>query len=140
MATVRIYKVAELLGLTSQEAMTLLQKETGITVKSASSSIEEIVARQFVERGATGYTSTTCRGAGRSQLINGRFVGNSQVRIEVIAPVEVCDNILDYLRHDVLPVQRVTASVETVQAVRVDQFHPVPSGKHEAEMAGHSSH
>ncbi len=52
MATVRIYKVAELLGLTSQEAMTLLKQETGIDVKSASSSIEEIVARQFVERQA----------------------------------------------------------------------------------------
>ena len=52
MATVRIYKVAELLGLSSQEAMTLLKKETGIDVKSASSSIEEIVARQFVERHA----------------------------------------------------------------------------------------
>ena len=52
MATVRIYKVAELLGLTSQEAIALLKKETGIDVKSASSSIEEIVARQFVERQA----------------------------------------------------------------------------------------
>jgi translation initiation factor IF-2 len=41
-----------LLGLSSQEAMTLLKKETGIDVKSASSSIEEIVARQFVERHA----------------------------------------------------------------------------------------
>src|SRR5262245_51563889 len=52
LATVRIYKVAELLGLTSQEAMGLLKQETGIDVKSASSSIEEIVARQFVERQA----------------------------------------------------------------------------------------
>ena len=52
MSTVRIYKVAELLGLSSQEAMTLLKQETGIDVKSASSSIEEIVARQFVERHA----------------------------------------------------------------------------------------
>ena len=52
MATVRIYKVAELLGLTSQEAMSLLKADTGIDVKSASSSIEEIVARQFVERHA----------------------------------------------------------------------------------------
>ncbi|HEY7475391.1 MAG TPA: translation initiation factor IF-2 N-terminal domain-containing protein, partial [Vicinamibacterales bacterium] len=52
MATVRIYKVAELLGLSSQDAMTLLRQETGIDVKSASSSIEEIVARQFVERHA----------------------------------------------------------------------------------------
>ena len=52
MATVRIYKVAELLGLSSQDAMDLLKRETGIDVKSASSSIEEIVARQFVERQA----------------------------------------------------------------------------------------
>jgi translation initiation factor IF-2 len=52
LATVRMYKVAELLGLTSQEAMSLLKQETGIDVKSASSSIEEIVARQFVERQA----------------------------------------------------------------------------------------
>jgi translation initiation factor IF-2 len=52
LATVRIYKVAELLGLSSQDAMDLLKKETGIDVKSASSSIEEIVARQIVERQA----------------------------------------------------------------------------------------
>ncbi|MEO8483366.1 MAG: translation initiation factor IF-2, partial [Acidobacteriota bacterium] len=52
MATVRIYKVAELLGLSSQDAMNLLKQETGIDVRSASSSIEEIVARQFVERQA----------------------------------------------------------------------------------------
>ena len=44
MATVRIYKVAELLNLTSQEVMTLLKKEHGIEVKSASSTIEEVVA------------------------------------------------------------------------------------------------
>ncbi len=52
MATVRIYKVAELLGLESQDAIDLLKQDTGIAVKSASSSIEEIVARQFVERHA----------------------------------------------------------------------------------------
>ncbi|MBI3493049.1 MAG: translation initiation factor IF-2 N-terminal domain-containing protein, partial [Acidobacteria bacterium] len=52
MATVRIYKVAELLGLSSQEITALLKKESGIDVKSASSTIEEVVARQFVERQA----------------------------------------------------------------------------------------
>jgi len=52
LATVRIYKIAELLGLTSQEAIALLRDDTGIDVKSASSSVEEIVARQFVERHA----------------------------------------------------------------------------------------
>ena len=52
MATVRIYKVAELLNLTSQEVMTLLKKEHGIEVKSASSTIEEVVAREFVTKQA----------------------------------------------------------------------------------------
>ena len=50
MATVRIYKVAELLATSSQEIMALLKQRAGIEVKSASSTIEEVVARQFVER------------------------------------------------------------------------------------------
>jgi translation initiation factor IF-2 len=50
MATVRIYKVAELLNTTSQEVLELLKKNHGIELKSASSTLEEIVARQFVER------------------------------------------------------------------------------------------
>jgi len=50
LATVRIYKVAELLNTTSQEVTALLKRDHGIEVKSASSTIEEVVARQFVER------------------------------------------------------------------------------------------
>jgi translation initiation factor IF-2 len=50
LATVRIYKVAELLNTSSQEVMALLKQRAGIEVKSASSTIEEVVARQFVER------------------------------------------------------------------------------------------
>ncbi len=63
MSTVRIYKVAELLGLSSPEALALLKKETGIEAKSASSSIEEIVARQFVERQARARKITLPGGA-----------------------------------------------------------------------------
>jgi hypothetical protein len=50
LATVRIYKVAELLGTTSQEVLSLLKREHGIELKSASSTVEEVVARSFVER------------------------------------------------------------------------------------------
>ena len=50
MATVRIYRVAELLGTTSQEVTALLKRDHGIEVKSASSTIEEVVALQFVQR------------------------------------------------------------------------------------------
>jgi translation initiation factor IF-2 len=50
LATVRIYKVAELLGTTSQEVLSLLKRDHGIELKSASSTVEEVVARSFVER------------------------------------------------------------------------------------------
>ena len=50
MATIRIYKVAEVLGIPSQEIIQLLRAQHGIEVKSASSTIEEIVGRQFAER------------------------------------------------------------------------------------------
>ena len=39
MATVRIYKVAELLGTTSQEVVALLKRDHGIDVKSASEDV-----------------------------------------------------------------------------------------------------
>src|SRR4029453_3613299 len=50
MATVRIYKVAELLNTSSQEVIALLKRDHGIEVKTASSAIGEVVAGQFVER------------------------------------------------------------------------------------------
>jgi translation initiation factor IF-2 len=52
LATVRIYKIAELLNMSSQDVVALLRKESGIEVKSASSTIEEVVAASFVERQA----------------------------------------------------------------------------------------
>ena len=45
MATVRIYKVAELLQTTSQEVLALLKRDHGIELKSASSTLEEVVAK-----------------------------------------------------------------------------------------------
>jgi translation initiation factor IF-2 len=50
LSTVRIYKVAELLNTSSNEVLELLKKNHGIELKSASSTLEEIVARQFVDR------------------------------------------------------------------------------------------
>ncbi len=52
MATIRIYKVAEVLGIPSQEVIDLLKRKHDIEAKSASSTIDEIVARQFAERTA----------------------------------------------------------------------------------------
>jgi len=50
LSTVRVYKVAELHDISSNDVLALLKKNHGIELKSASSTLEEIVARQFVER------------------------------------------------------------------------------------------
>ena len=63
MATVRIYKVAEVLGIESQKVIDLLRRDHGIEVKSASSTIEEVVARQFAERVARQLGATIPSGA-----------------------------------------------------------------------------
>jgi hypothetical protein len=44
------------------------------------------------------------------------------VRIEAIVPPDVADDILAYLRREILPEHHVTAFVETVEAVRAEQF------------------
>ena len=77
MATVRIFKIAELLGTTSQEVTALLKRDHGIEVKSASSTIEEVVARQFVERLAKqrGVTLPTAHMFAETPVAKGKKVG-----------------------------------------------------------------
>ncbi len=88
----------------------------------ADESLEGDLTREFIKRGASGFTVITCRGAGRRCLADGLSEGDPQVRIEVVVPVDVCDAILSFLRHDILPAFRLTACVETVDVIRADQF------------------
>jgi MFS superfamily sulfate permease-like transporter len=87
--------------------------------------LEEWLLAEFVQCGATGYTTMPCSGAGRSELDHGSTT-SAQVRIEIIATPEVCNRILDFLRREILSEHRVTACVETVDVVRVGHFTPEP--------------
>lgn len=88
----------------------------------AEAEIEQWLEEQFVELGATGYTSLPCSGAGRRELQEGVASANSKVRIEVVLPHQTCEGIVRFLRQDVLPAHHVTACVETVDVVRRDHF------------------
>ena len=50
MAKIRLFLIARELGIETQEVVGLLQSRHGIDAKSASSTVEEIVAKQFTER------------------------------------------------------------------------------------------
>jgi MFS superfamily sulfate permease-like transporter len=86
------------------------------------SQLEASVATRFVELGASGYTATPCRGAGRTPNPAGNGAGESQVRLEVVAPREVADPILEFLRADVMANHRATVCTDTVKVLCQDQF------------------
>ncbi|MEQ8667792.1 MAG: SulP family inorganic anion transporter [Pirellulales bacterium] len=100
--------------------------------------LEHTLEEAFIDRGATGYTVVPCRGAGRQDLIVTSLVENSaQVRIEVVVPPDVCEQLLAYLRQEILPVHRVTACVETVEVIRRDKFEVIPSNGQPVEQLHH---
>lgn len=84
--------------------------------------LEQELEHEFVNQGATGYTSIPCQGAGRRQIAAGNGEPSPQVRIEVVVPHHVCESILSYLRRDFLPQHHATVCVETVDVVRIDNF------------------
>ncbi len=87
---------------------------------------EGMLTAEFVRLGATGYTSTSCRGAGKHELTNGPDHSVDQIKIETIVMPDVCQQIMDYLRRDVQPYHRVTFCVETVQIARQEAFIATP--------------
>jgi len=112
LATVRIYKVAELLGTTSQEVTALLKRDHGIDVKSASSTIEEVVARQFVDRLARQRNITLPGGDmfAETPVVKGKKSTPTKKPPEPVKPVAA-----------VLPPPRLVKTVKPVVAPPVEE-------------------
>ncbi len=113
-----------------------LVKMRRVTVVAAES-LEETLEREFVNLGATGFTVIACRGAGRRQLTD-HTISESNIRIEVVVPYHVCDKILNFLRKEMIPNHRVTAVVETIEAVMAEQFLPLQHGSSEHKEMAHA--
>jgi MFS superfamily sulfate permease-like transporter len=88
----------------------------------ADSDLETQLTNRCIELGASGYTSIPCRGAGRRTLAKGATAVTYQVRIEVVVPAEIAEQILEYIRRHISLEHAVTACVETVEVLRRDQF------------------
>lgn len=93
----------------------------------ADPSLEKDLTQTIIRLGATGYTSFPCQGAGRQQILEEDGQAEPRVRIEVIVPWDICEDILNYLRHEILLSHRIMACVETVDVIRLDSFLPSPS-------------
>ncbi|MFO0914877.1 MAG: SulP family inorganic anion transporter [Pirellulales bacterium] len=89
--------------------------------------LENRLELEFVERGATGFTAIPCRGAGRKAIRAGDVPATTdQCRIEVIVPPAVCDDIVAYLRREILPYYPATVCIETVSVLKLEQFTSEP--------------
>src|SRR5690606_6760092 len=98
-------------------------------------SLEDWLHENFVEQGATGYTSLPCRGAGRRELRDYGKAINSKVRIEVVATDQTCANILNFLKQDVVPHHRITTYLDIVDVMRPDAFEALPDSTETEESA-----
>lgn len=88
----------------------------------ADAELQDSLITDFIRLGASGYTLIPCLGAGRRLLATGAEPNSALVRLEVIVPKPVCDELLDYLRRDIQKDHHVTACVETVEVLKPDQF------------------
>ena len=89
----------------------------------AGEDLEPRLAERCMALGASGYTSIPCHGAGRRTWHDSVVTTvNQQVRIEVVAPPEVAEQILEYIRREVADEHAVTACIETVEVLTPEQF------------------
>ncbi|MFM7737438.1 MAG: P-II family nitrogen regulator, partial [Alphaproteobacteria bacterium] len=98
-----------------RRVLTALRRVTVV----AEAALEAGLVRRFRDIGASVYTATPCHGSGRRGT---NATDDEFVRIEVIAPPDVADRILDAVLVEFAPDRRVTAWIETVEVLRPERF------------------
>jgi len=89
----------------------------------AGESLRDRLIGEVIRLGVSGYTLIPCLGVGRRGLAAGTAPENApQIRIEIILPPEQSEQLLGYLRREILPLHRVTACVETVEVIDPGRF------------------
>jgi MFS superfamily sulfate permease-like transporter len=83
---------------------------------------EELLQRECLARGASGFTVTPSRGVGRHNVHDGTWETTTGIRLETIVPFQVSEGLLRYLREEVMNKYHPTVSVETIEVLLPDQF------------------
>jgi MFS superfamily sulfate permease-like transporter len=121
----------EVLGLGSHQQLSSHPRATRLRrltrIKRVTIVAPEDLETQITERcvalGASGYTCIPCHGAGRRSWGESSVTTvNCQVRIEVVAPNDVAEQILEYLRREISRDHAVTACVEIVEVLTPEKF------------------
>jgi len=101
-----------------KRSLTPMRRVT-VTVPAA---LEQDLVRKFTTCGATGYTSQECWGSGQTDLDTGSPAKENLVRLELVVPAKVCNEMLELLRHDFVVQHAITVCVEDVDVIRSSDF------------------
>ncbi len=88
----------------------------------AESKLAEMLQLACIRFGATGFTLIESSGVGRHNMSDGHIEAVSNIRMEVIVPFSVCDDILKYLKDNVVNQYHATVTVETIEVLLAQQF------------------
>jgi MFS superfamily sulfate permease-like transporter len=92
-----------------------------ITIVTETRKADEVIG-QLVKQGASGYTITDCRGAGRTVVSQGSAPRDSLVCIEVLVAPENFERMISYLSKAVRSEVPITVSADTVEVIRGDHY------------------
>lgn len=86
--------------------------------------LEASIVKKILVLGASGYTSATCSGVGRHDVGVDNYNVQPRVRIEIICPADIAQEILDELEVYSSGKRFLTVCVETVKVLHVHKFAP----------------
>lgn len=101
-----------------KQKLAALRRLTIIATPDIQEQLETVIA----EAGASGYTMLPCRGAGRQDLQQGAHATKDCVRFEVVAPIDVAQNIFSAARSGELPTNKLTCWMDAVEVMREEEF------------------
>ena len=89
--------------------------------------VSEMVCREVIRLGASGYTITECHGVGRHQIhdADGDLPTSVKMaKIETIVPKLIGDAIFDYCRNEIAPSHPNSVCTEQVDVLKKEDFVP----------------
>lgn len=101
-----------------KQSLVALKRLTIVATADLQNQLEDVI----VKFGVSGYTILPCRGAGRHDIEQGSRSTKDCIRVEVVAPADAAEQLLNSARHGVLPEHNLTVWLDAVDVIKATDF------------------
>jgi hypothetical protein len=84
--------------------------------------LKQELLQKFIQMGATGYTTVDCNGAGRRVVFQDPYSSHTQVRVEVVGPRSLCEDIVRLVSGPEYATYPIAAYLEGVEVIQPERF------------------